>query len=140
MNTIPINVNTATYVGIDAHPTEHTAVVINRFEEEKGILRFPNTLSGIQEFLSWLPTIEKQPENVVIGIEGRGTSGNAIVSHLLQRYQHIYEVNPLYTKQRRTFGTKGRKSDPVDAKLIAEVVTKKVSELPKITKAEVSTD
>ena len=51
----------------------------------------------------------------------------------------VYEVNPLYTKQRRTFGTKGRKSDPVDAKLIAEVLTKKVSELPKITKAELST-
>jgi transposase len=140
MNNIAININTATYVGIDAHPTEHTAVAINRFEEEKGKLRFANTLPGIAEFLSWLPTIEKQPQNVAIGIEGRGTSGNAIVSRLLESYQHVYEVNPLYTKQRRTFGTRGRKSDPVDAKLIAEVVTKKASELPKITKAELSTD
>jgi hypothetical protein len=58
MNNKTINVNTATYVGIDAHPTEHTAVVINRFEDEKGKLRFANTLPGIQEFLAWLPTIE----------------------------------------------------------------------------------
>jgi transposase len=140
MNNIAINVNTATYVGIDAHPTEHTAIAINRFEEEKGKLRFSNTLPGITKFLSWLLTVEKQPENTVIGIEGRGTSGNAIVSRLLESYQHVYEVNPLYTKQRRTFGTRGRKSDPVDAKLIAEVVTKKVAELPQITRDELSTD
>jgi transposase len=134
-----INLNTATYVGIDAHPTEHTALAINRFEEKKGQLRFPNSVEGIQQFLSWLKTVEKQPRQTIIGIEGRGTSGNAIVSGLLQTYQHVYEVNPLYTKQRRTFGTKGRKSDPVDAKLIAEVLTKKVAELPQITKAELST-
>jgi hypothetical protein len=72
MNNTSININTATYVGIDAHPTEHTAVAMNRFEDNKGKLRFPNTLPGIQEFLSWLPTIEKHPENTVIGIEGRG--------------------------------------------------------------------
>ena len=127
MNSIPIEVNTATYVGIDAHPTEHTAVAISRFEEEKGTLRFSNTLSGIAEFLSWLPTVEKQADNTVIGIEGRGTSGNAIVSCLLKTYQHVYEVNPLYTKQRRTLGTRGRKSDPIDAKLVAEVLTRKMA-------------
>ena len=44
----------ATYVGIDAHPTTHTAVVINRFEEEKGILTFENTKEGIAHFLAWL--------------------------------------------------------------------------------------
>jgi transposase len=139
MNNKTINLNSVTYVGIDAHPTEHTALAINRFEEEKGKLRFTNTIEGIEEFLSWLPTVEKQTDNTVIGIEGRGTSGNAIVSSLLKTYQHVYEVNPLYTKQRRTFGTRGRKSDPVDAKLIAEVLTKKVAELPRITKAELST-
>ena len=46
----------------------------------------------------------------------------------------------MYTKQRRTFGTRARKSDPVDAKLIAEVVIKKDSELPQITRDELSTD
>ena len=45
MNTIDIN--KATFVGIDAHPTTHTALAINRFEEEKGILTFANTKEGI---------------------------------------------------------------------------------------------
>jgi hypothetical protein len=91
-----INMNTAAYVGIDAHPTEHTALAINRFEEEKGTLRFANTIAGITEFFSWLKTVAKQPAQTIIGIEGRGTSGNAIVFSLLQTYQHVYEVNPLY--------------------------------------------
>jgi len=128
-----VNLNTATFIGIDAHPTEHTALAINRFEEEKGRLRFENTKEGIAEFLSWLPKLDTYPDNVVIGVEGSGGNGHALVSYLLPLYEHVYEVNPLYTKQRRTLGTKGRKSDPVDAKLVAEVLTRKLSELPKLT-------
>jgi hypothetical protein len=54
-----INLNTATFVGIDCHPTEHTALAMNRFEDEKGILRFQNSQEGISQFLSWLPTMGK---------------------------------------------------------------------------------
>jgi hypothetical protein len=42
-----LNLNRATYIGIDAHTTEHTAVAINRFEEEKGTWRFNNSRDGI---------------------------------------------------------------------------------------------
>jgi transposase len=130
--------NSATFFGIDAHPTTHTALAINRFEEEKGILTFDNTKDGIAAFLSWLPTIEADMEKVIIGLEGGGNSRHALVANLLKDYQNIYEVNPLFTKQRRMFGTKTDKSDPRDAKLIAEVLTRKLSELPKITKHDLS--
>jgi transposase len=127
------NLNTATFIGIDAHPSEHTALAIKRFEEEKGVLRFENTKAGIEAFLHWLPTLEPHADKVVIGVEGSGGNGHALVSSLLPLYEHVYEVNPLYTKQRRTLRTRGRKSDPVDAKLVAEVLTRKVLELPKLT-------
>jgi transposase len=135
-----LNLNTATFIGIDAHPTEHTALAINRFEEEKGVLRFENTTEGIAAFLHWLPTVDAHAENVVIGVEGSGGNGHALVCSLLPLYDHVYEVNPLYTKQRRTLGTRGRKSDPVDAKLVAEVLTRKVSELPKLTRSALSSN
>jgi len=134
MQQTTIDLNTATFIGIDTHPSEHTALAMSRFEEEKGVLRFENTKAGIAAFLHWLPTLETQAKNVVIGVEGSGGSGHALVSYLLPLYEHIYEVNPLYTKQRRAFGTRGRKSDPVDAKLVAEVLTRKLPELPKLTK------
>jgi hypothetical protein len=59
-STIDVNRKLATYVGIDAHPSEHTALAMNRFEEEKGQLRFENTKAGIQQFLHWLPTVDSE--------------------------------------------------------------------------------
>jgi transposase len=138
MNEGPINLNEALFIGIDAHPTTHTALAMNRFEEQKGLLTFDNTREGINQFLYWLPTIEKQSEHVFVGIEGGGNSRHALVALLLKTYQNIYEVNPLYTKHRRSFGTKQDKSDPADAKAIAEVLTKNLSELPKLTTKDLS--
>src|SRR5579862_1015796 len=133
-----LDINRATFIGIDAHPTTHTALAINRFEEEKGMITFDNSKERIATFLSWIPTIDSNQDNSIIGIEGGGNSRHSLISHLLKEYQHIYEVNPLHTKQRRTYGTKADKSDPRDAKLIAEVLTRKLSELPKITKHDLS--
>jgi len=132
-----LNLTTALFVGIDSHPTEHTALAINRFEEEKGKLRFENTHQGIQECLAWLATLTPEKTQVVIGIEG-GETRHTFASYLLDHYSHVYEVNPLFTKQRRMLGTRQAKSDPADAKLIAEVLTRKVSFLPKFHREEVS--
>jgi len=130
--------NTATFIGIDCHPIEHTALAMNRFEDEKGMLRFENTKEGIAQFLSWLPTIDKEHSNIIVGVEGGGNVRHALIASLLKDYHNIYEVNPLYTKQRRTFGTNPDKSDSRDSKLIAEVLTRKLSELPKVTHHDLS--
>lgn len=133
-----LNFNLATFVGIDAHQEEHTAMAINRFEEEKGRLRFENTQEGISQFLFWLKKVDTDKNNLCIGIEGGGSGRKTLFSVLARQYPNIFEVNPLYTKQRRDYGTKGNKSDPVDAKLIAEVLTKKLAELPKINSKDFS--
>lgn len=138
MQQISIDLNHATYVGIDAHPTEHTAVAVNRFEEEKGVLNFENSRDGIQQFLSWLQTVDGTSDDVVIGVEGRGGKGSAFIALMLKSYKHVYEINPQYTRQRRQFGTRGGKSDVRDAKCIAEIVIKKLPELPKITQGQLT--
>lgn len=124
--------NQTLYVGIDAHREEHTAVVTNRLEEERGNLNFENSRKGINRFLSWLKKVGGN-KKLVIGIEGGGRTRKALVSSLLQKYQSVYEVNPLYTKQRRDYGTSGNKSDIVDAKLVIEVLTRKLDRLPKLS-------
>ncbi len=83
MQTTSLDLNSATFVGIDAHPSTHTALAINRFEEEKGQLRFDNTVEGIGQFLSWLPTVDQNPENVIVGIEGGSTSRHGLLARLL---------------------------------------------------------
>ena len=49
-----MDLNKKTFVGVDAHRNEHTAVAINRHEEEKGMLNFTNTKEGIDKFILWL--------------------------------------------------------------------------------------
>jgi transposase len=128
-----IDRNKALYVGIDVHRYEHTAVCANRFEEEKGYLSFPNTETGIDRFINWLASIDDSRLTRIIGVEGSNGNGRLLTSSLAGKYPEIYEINPLRTKQRRTFGTRGNKSDTVDARLIVEVLTRKLDELPKIT-------
>jgi transposase len=55
-----------------------------------------------------------------------------------QPYELLFEVNPLYTKHKRSFGTRGDKTDLTDAKLIAGVLTTELEELPRITPGQVS--
>lgn len=133
-----LNLNSATYIGIDAHTTEHTAVAVNRFEEKKGTLRFDNSRVGITKFTSWLRNIAPHTRQTVVGLEGAGNGGQLLISTLLTTHEHVYEVNPLYTKQRREFGTRSDKSDPIDAHLIAEVLIRKLDRLPKMKKSGVS--
>jgi len=133
-----LDLNLATFVGVDAHREEHTALAINRFEEERGKLVFGNSPEGIKQFLSWLSGMEAPGASLVIGLEGGGDTKRALVSRLIRQNLPVYEVNPLYTKQRRDYGTRGNKSDLVDAKLIAEVLTRKLAELPRLTQADCS--
>lgn len=131
--------NKACYVGIDIHRYEHTAVAANRFEEEMSCLPFANTPEGINSFLVWLDRIVKPNQNCIIGMEGANGNGRQLCSSLIHRYQEIYEVNPIQTKQRRDHHTSRDKSDPIDARLIIEVLTRKLNRLPKITRQDRST-
>jgi len=131
-----LNLNQAIFVGIDVHSLEHTAVAANRFEERLGKLRFSNTKEEIRKFLSWLKKIAPEKKPVIIGIEGSGGNGRVLSSMVVKEYQQVYEVNPLFTKQRREYGTKQDKSDEKDAQLIIEVLTKKLDQLPRISQQD----
>lgn len=135
-----IDRNNALYVGIDVHRYEHTAVCANRFEEEKGCLSFANTPFGIQRCLDWLGSVDDRHLSRIIGVEGSNGNGKLLTDFLSREYSQIYEINPIRTKQRRTFGTRGDKSDAADARLIIEVLTRKLDELPKITLQDHSTE
>lgn len=130
--------NQAVYIGVDVHRYQHTAVAANRFEEELGQLTFTNAPDGITSFVTWLNSLAPADNVKIIGIEGANGNGQLLRDTLLPLYREIYEVNPIFTKQRRTSGTRGDKSDPVDAQLIVEVLTRKLNQLPKVTSQDSS--
>lgn len=133
---IPIDRNNAVYIGIDVHRYRHTAVAANRFEEDMGELTFPNTPSGMDEFLRWTQTVADSFKPRVIGIEGTNGNGKLLRNTVTPIYSDVYEINPIYTRQRRDHGTRGDKSDPVDARLMIEVLTRKLDQLPKVTRQD----
>lgn len=128
------NLNRATFVGIDAHRYEHTAYAMNRFEEEKGWFNFENTQDDIANFTTWLTQIEPDTKSLIVGIEGGGCTRNLLINSILNKGINLYEVNPLFTKQRRSYGTNSGKSDKIDAQLVSEVLTRKLNKLPLISK------
>jgi len=132
----PIDRNNAVYIGIDVHRYQHTAVAANRFEEEMGELTFPNTHDGVAAFVAWSKNIAEANLTRVIGVEGTNGNGRLLRNAVIPVYPDVYEINPIYTKQRRDHGTRGDKSDPVDAKLMIEVLTRKLDELPKVTEQD----
>jgi len=134
----PQQLNAATFIGIDAHPDSHTAIAINRFQEQKGHITVPNSKEGIKKFMTWLKNLEVDANSVIIGVEGGGNARNGLLSAILQSHSLIFEVNPLYTKHRRSFGTRGDKTDARDAKLVAGVLTTDLEELPRIIPEQVS--
>lgn len=140
MNTqnVSIDRNDAVYIGIDVHRYQHTAVAANRFEEEMGELTFANTPIGMREFLRWIQIVADGNKPRIIGIEGTNGNGKLLRNTVTPVYADVYEINPIYTKQRRDHGTRGDKSDPVDAKLMIEVLTRKLDELPKVTRQDTS--
>src|SRR5690349_21725063 len=93
--------NTATFIGIDAHPDSHTALAVNRFKEHQGHLTFANTIAGITKFQEWLNAWKAQKETIAIGIEGGSTTRNALLKSVLGGHEFLFEVNPLYTKHKR---------------------------------------
>lgn len=131
--TVNLDKNGAVYVGIDVHRYQHTAVAANRFEEELGQLTFANTPDGLASFLVWTNDLAPITAARIIGIEGANGNGKLLRETVVPLYSEVYEINPIFTKQRRTSGTRGDKSDPVDAKLIVEVLTRRLDQLPKIT-------
>lgn len=126
------NKNRALYVGVDVHRYTNTAVAANRFEEKLGELTFDNTRTGIEKFLGWLGNLDNSERVRIVGLEGSGGYGKLLTQLTCGTYSHVYEVNPIFTRQRRAFGTKGDKSDPVDASLITQVLTRQLEKLPRL--------
>ncbi len=129
-------------MGIDTHKYEHTAVVINRFEEQLTSFNFVNTPSALHNFLNQLSHWHSQyrqdsyqdlnSSQMLVGIEGSHHHGFELAKALIQQDYLVYEVNSIYTKSRRGYGTSWDKSDEIDARLIASVLTRHLDQLPQL--------
>ena len=108
------------YVGIDWAEAHHDICVL----DETGIVlakrRIAEGLEGVGQLHALLADQAAEPNQVVIGIE---TDRGLLVGALLAVGYLVYAINPLAaSRYRDRHVTSGAKSDPGDAKVLADLV------------------
>jgi len=108
------------FVGIDWAEAHHDICVL---DEVGGLLakrRIAEGVEGVGQLHALLADLATEPNQVVIGTE---TDRGLLVGALVAAGYQVYAINPLATSHYRTrHATSGAKSDPGDAKVLADLV------------------
>jgi Transposase/Transposase IS116/IS110/IS902 family len=108
------------FVGVDWAEAHHDVCAMAEDGRVLGRKRVADSLAGLAELQALLAEHAEEPEDVVVGIEkDRGL----IVTALLASGYAVYAVNPLASSRfRDRHHVSGAKSDPGDAKVLADMV------------------
>ncbi len=113
------------FVGDDWAETHHDVHLMNDAGTKLAAKRLPEGLDGIAGFHAMLADHADDPSEVIIGIE---TDRGMWVQALIAAGYTVYAINPLsVSRYRDRHNTAGAKSDPGDAKLLADLVRTRFS-------------
>lgn len=108
------------FVGVDWAEDHHDVCVMNQNGTVLGKRRVPDSVAGIRELHELVAEHTADDEVVVVGIEiDRGL----VVTSLVAAGYEVFAINPMASSRyRERHGTSGAKSDPGDAKVLADLV------------------
>jgi transposase len=108
------------FVGVDWAEAHHEVCVLDQAGVVLGRRRVPDGVAGVAQLHALIADHASEPAEVVVGIElDRGLLVGALVA---AGYQ-VVAVNPLQaSRYRERHATSGAKSDPGDAKVLADLV------------------
>lgn len=108
------------FLGDDWAEEHHDVYLMDEAGKRLAAKRFPEGLTGIRGLHAWIAEHAEEPGQVVVGIEtDRGLWVDALVA---AGYQ-VFAINPLAAaRYRDRHHVSGAKSDPADAKLLADLV------------------
>ncbi len=108
------------FVGDDWSETHHDVHVMDGAGTRLASHRFPEGLDGIRGFHQLVAEYAEDPSEVVVGIE---TDRGLWVHALTGAGYEVYAINPLaVSRYRDRHNLAGAKSDPGDAKVLADLV------------------
>jgi transposase len=108
------------YVGIDWAEAHHDICVLDETGTVLAKRRIAEGLEGVGQLHAMLADHAQEPDQVVVGIE---TDRGLLVGALLAAGYQVYAINPLAaSRYRERHVTSGAKSDPGDAKVLADLV------------------
>jgi transposase len=108
------------FLGVDWAEAHHDVCVVDEGGKVLGKGRVPDGLEGVRRIHELVGIHATEPEQVVVGIEiDRGL----LVGSLLAAGYQVYAINPLSaSRYRERHVTSRAKSDPGDAKMLANLV------------------
>lgn len=109
------------YIGIDWSENKHDIVFMNQAGAVIAELTIEHTPEGFLELDAARTRLGAAPATCVVGLE---TAHNLVIDFLWSRqYEQVYVIPPSVVKSNRgRFGSSGARTDPKDARLIAEVL------------------
>lgn len=108
------------FVGDDWAEAHHDVHVMNETGDRLAARRLPEGLGGISRFHELVAGFCDDPSDVIVGIE---TDRGLWVQALLASGYQVYAINPFaVSRYRDRHHVAGTKSDPGDAKLLADLV------------------
>jgi transposase len=108
------------FVGDDWAEAHHDVYICDEAGTRLGAKRLPEGIGGITRFHELVAAVVDEPGQVVVGIE---TDRGLWVQALVDAGYVVYAINPRAASRYRDRHTlSGAKSDPGDAKLLAELV------------------
>lgn len=120
-------------VGVDAHKTTFAIVAIGAVGDELDSFSVPATPEGFAKAHDRIGNLQG---DVTWGIEGTYTYGLGLAEFLLKHGASVYEVPGSVTKRHRRQGTRRGKSDPIDARAIAQAVLLEQDRLSQYNRSE----
>jgi transposase len=108
------------FVGIDWSERHHDICVVDADGTQLARAHVPEGIEGVAELHGLLASHAGEPEEVIIGIE---TDRGLLVGALVAAGYQMFAINPLSVdRYRGRHTTSGAKSDPGDAKVLADIV------------------
>ncbi|MGG4394584.1 IS110 family transposase [Paenibacillus thiaminolyticus] len=115
---------------MDLHKAQHTAVIINCWNERLGEIQIENKPSAFDELMKFVKKHTPKGLTPVYGLEDTGGNGRAVAVHLVENKQIVKEVNSALSYNERMSNATTQKSDSWDAFCIAKVLLARLDELP----------
>ena len=111
------------FVGVDWAEVHHDVCIVDEGGDVLARKRIPDALSGVQQLHAMIAEHlgeENDAESVIVGIE---TERGLLVTALVAAGYQVFAVNPLAaSRYRERHHVSGAKSDPGDAKVLADLV------------------
>lgn len=118
------------YVGLDLHKEQHTAVIMDCFNEKLGKITFWNKPSEFGKLVTKSKKYCTDGKQIVFALENSYGYGRALAAWLIERDYLVKDVNPALSYAYRKSVPQYKKNDSYDAQCVARVAINELNTLP----------